>query len=181
MDLYSFQSTVAPGQGLGSGSSSQECRQNTRNRQKETRNLLGNKKLSESAAGAARTSDARADLRNQDLAGGPPGALWGPPGRLGTPPWEPDQSGPGMAIHGSVGTPRRAGMVPPMALGRGGCPEGSGGPGGTIWEAWGPPIWPLAGPSKKHFFCKKQLRNLFEAHQPQIWKHVLKRGSYVLP
>ena len=67
MHLCSFQSTVAPGQGLGSGSSSQACRQNTRNRQKETRNLPGNKKLSESAAGAARTSDARADLPNQDL------------------------------------------------------------------------------------------------------------------
>ena len=62
MVLYSFYSTGAPGQDLGSGSRSQECRQDSRNCREESRNLSANKKLSGSAAGTARTSDSRADL-----------------------------------------------------------------------------------------------------------------------
>ena len=82
-----------------------------------------------------------------------------------------------MAIHGSVATPRRAETVPPVALGRGGCPEGSGGPLGTIWEVWGSPSWSLVGPQKKLFILKKGSTYLFEAHQPQIWKQVLSLRS----
>ena len=62
----------------------------------------------------------------------------------------------------------------PGVSGPRGCPEGSGGPLGTIWEVWGPPSWSLVGPQKKLFILKKGSTYLFEAHQPQIWKHILK-------
>ena len=41
----------------------------------------------------------------------------------------------GTAIRDPRATPGQAGMARPVALGRGGCPEGSGGTGGAIWEA----------------------------------------------
>ena len=58
----------------------------------------------------------------------------------------------GAAVDWSAATPGRPDSVPPMALGRGGCLEGSGGPEGTIWEAYGTSRWPLAGPFKNLFF-----------------------------